>query len=487
MSTQNSGAVTITGGTITGLSSAIPVPSGGTGATTLTGYVKGNGTSLMTASATIPNTDITGLGTMSTQGSDAVTITGGTANGLTIGASNPAAATVTTLRINSTLSLAGATGTSGQVLTSNGASAPTWQSVAGVGTVTSVDVSGGTTGLTTSGGPVTSSGTITLAGTLAIANGGTGATSAANALTALGAYPATNPSGFGVGTVTSVAALTLGTTGTDLSSSVATGTTTPVITLNVPTASATNRGVLSAADWTTFNSKGSGTITSVTGTAPVVSSGGTTPAISMAAANTTTDGYLTSTDWNTFNGKGAGTVTSVTGTAPVVSSGGATPAISMAAASTSVSGYLTSTDWNTFNSKDAGPSFSAYQSSAQTLSSNTWTKINLQTEEWDTNSNFDNTTNYRFTPTVGGYYQVNGAVAISSVNTSITTALYKNGSNFKISNQSNANMYIGNVSALVFLNGSTDYIEMYCNIGLGQALSAGSVTTYFQAALVRSA
>jgi hypothetical protein len=46
----------------------------------------------------------------------------------------------------------------------------------GAGSVTSVDVSGGTTGLTTSGGPVTSSGTITLAGTLAVANGGTGAT-----------------------------------------------------------------------------------------------------------------------------------------------------------------------------------------------------------------------------------------------------------------------------------------------------------------------
>jgi hypothetical protein len=59
----------------------------------------------------------------------------------------------------------------------------------------------------------------------------------------------------GSGTVTSVAALTLGTTGTDLSSSVANGTTTPVITLNVPTASATNRGALSSTDWTTFNNK----------------------------------------------------------------------------------------------------------------------------------------------------------------------------------------------------------------------------------------
>jgi len=109
--------------------------------------------------------------------------------------------------------------------------------------------------------------------------------------------------GKGSGTVTSVAALTLGTTGTDLSSTVATGTTTPVITLNVPTASATNRGALSAADWTTFNNKGNGTVTSVTGTAPVVSSGGATPAISMAAATTSVNGYLTSTDWTTFNGK----------------------------------------------------------------------------------------------------------------------------------------------------------------------------------------
>ncbi len=58
-----------------------------------------------------------------------------------------------------------------------------------------------------------------------------------------------------VGTVTSVAALTLGTTGTDLTSTVANSTTTPVITLNVPTASASNRGALSSADWSTFNAK----------------------------------------------------------------------------------------------------------------------------------------------------------------------------------------------------------------------------------------
>lgn len=57
------------------------------------------------------------------------------------------------------------------------------------------------------------------------------------------------------GTVSSVAALTLGTTGTDLSSTVATGTTTPVITLNVPNASASARGALTSTDWSTFNNK----------------------------------------------------------------------------------------------------------------------------------------------------------------------------------------------------------------------------------------
>ena len=55
----------------------------------------------------------------------------------------------------------------------------------GSGTVTSVDVSGGTTGLTTSGGPITDDGTVTLGGTLAIASGGTGQTSASDAINAL--------------------------------------------------------------------------------------------------------------------------------------------------------------------------------------------------------------------------------------------------------------------------------------------------------------
>jgi len=116
--------------------------------------------------------------------------------------------------------------TNGQVLAWNG-TAWTPTAAGGTGTVTSVGVSGGTTGLTTSGGPVTSSGTITLAGTLNVANGGTGATTANSALNALlpsqasnngkvlttdGANTSWTTVGGGSGTVTSVG-VSGGTTG----------------------------------------------------------------------------------------------------------------------------------------------------------------------------------------------------------------------------------------------------------------------------------
>jgi hypothetical protein len=73
---------TITTGTWNG--TTIAVNKGGSGATTLTGYLKGNGTAAFTGSATIPNTDITGLGTMSTQAASAVAITGGSIDGVTL-------------------------------------------------------------------------------------------------------------------------------------------------------------------------------------------------------------------------------------------------------------------------------------------------------------------------------------------------------------------------------------------------------------------
>jgi hypothetical protein len=93
--TTSGGPVTVTG-TIT-LAGTLVVANGGTGATTLTGYVKGAGTTALTASTTIPNTDITGLGTISTQSAGAVAITGGTINGTSIGATTASTGTFTTV------------------------------------------------------------------------------------------------------------------------------------------------------------------------------------------------------------------------------------------------------------------------------------------------------------------------------------------------------------------------------------------------------
>jgi len=90
ITTSGTLAVTLSG-------TALPVANGGTGATTLAGYLYGNGTSAVTASTTIPNTAITGLGTMSTQNSNTVVITGGTIDGTSIGATTTSTGAFTTV------------------------------------------------------------------------------------------------------------------------------------------------------------------------------------------------------------------------------------------------------------------------------------------------------------------------------------------------------------------------------------------------------
>ena len=93
--TTSGGPVTVSG--IITLAGTLVPSNGGTGATTLTGYVYGNGTSTMTASTTIPNTAITGLGTMSTQAANSVAITGGSINGTSVGATTASTVRGTTV------------------------------------------------------------------------------------------------------------------------------------------------------------------------------------------------------------------------------------------------------------------------------------------------------------------------------------------------------------------------------------------------------
>jgi len=199
--------------------------------------------------------------------------------------------------------------------------------------------------LTTTG----SSGASTLVGTvLNVPNytlNGLGGVPSSRQLTINGtAYDLTSDRSWTVGTVTSVSSLTLGTSGTDLSSSVSSGTTTPVITLNVPTASATNRGVLSPSDWSTFNSKGGGSVTSVAaltiGTSgsditSTVANGTTTPVITLnvPTASGTTRGALSTSDWTAFNNKQAAGnyITSLTGEATASGPGAASIALGTAA------------------------------------------------------------------------------------------------------------------------------------------------------------
>ena len=122
MSVQDANAVAITGGSVTGITD-ITVSDGGTGVSTLTGYVQGSGTSPLTASITIPVSDITGLGTMATQNANAVAVTGGTINGTTVGATIRAAVSATTLNANDASVISVSSASAALTVTQTGAGA----------------------------------------------------------------------------------------------------------------------------------------------------------------------------------------------------------------------------------------------------------------------------------------------------------------------------------------------------------------------------
>ena len=137
-----------------------------------------------------------------------------------------------------------------------------------------------------------------------------------------------------------------------------------------------------------------------------------------------------------------------------------------------------------------GPAFRAYSSSQTSISSDTFTKISLAVEVFDTNSNFASS---RFTPTVAGYYLVSGCVAFATVGTTgILSAIAKNGSTSSPqtlgSGQTDSPSVRSNVSDIIYLNGSTDYVEL-CGFHskAGGASTSGNEQTYFSACLIRSA
>ncbi len=134
-----------------------------------------------------------------------------------------------------------------------------------------------------------------------------------------------------------------------------------------------------------------------------------------------------------------------------------------------------------------GPAFSAYQSSAQaTVTGGIWTKVVLQAEEFDTNANFDNVTNYRFTPTVAGYYQVNGGFNNNATAGQVLVAIFKNGAEYKRGVQTPVAVEAA-MGTLVHLNGSTDYVELYVHFAVTSTVNPGLQLTYFNGFLARAA
>jgi hypothetical protein len=270
----------------------VAVANGGTGAATLTGYVKGSGTSAMTASSTIPTTDLSGTITNAQLANSAITING------------------TSTSLGGSIS---------------------------VGTVTSVAATAGT-GISVSGSPITGSGTLNITNT---APDQTVVLTAGTGISTSGTYPnftITNTSPSSGGTVTSV-------TGT--APVVSSGGNTPAISMAAATTSV--NGYLTSTDWNTFNNKQpAGTyVNSVSGTTGrITSTGGTTPVIDLASGVATAGTTGSSTLIPVVTIDTYGRVTSITtasnpqGTVTSVSGTGTVSGISLSGTVTS-SGSLT--------------------------------------------------------------------------------------------------------------------------------------------------
>lgn len=136
-------------------------------------------------------------------------------------------------------------------------------------------------------------------------------------------------------------------------------------------------------------------------------------------------------------------------------------------------------------------SFYAYPSTSQSIAANTATKIQHNSEVFDAGNMFDSTTNYRFTPTIAGYYFVVGSITMTSIadGKRIASDIYKNGALYFFAQaySSVAAATVGiNASGILYLNGSTDYIEHFCfhDDTVSRSTLNDQIYSYFMAVLV---
>lgn len=134
------------------------------------------------------------------------------------------------------------------------------------------------------------------------------------------------------------------------------------------------------------------------------------------------------------------------------------------------------------------PAFSAYNNAGQSISAATQTKVTFNTEDFDTNNNFSSS---RFTPTVAGYYYLTSQIRNDSgVAGANWIAFFKNGSEYIRGTEQGSNYCPQfQASLLLYLNGSTDYVEIYYYSGTGATIGNSQyfVANRFTGYLVRAA
>ena len=138
------------------------------------------------------------------------------------------------------------------------------------------------------------------------------------------------------------------------------------------------------------------------------------------------------------------------------------------------------------------PAFSAVVTGTTTITSGVFTKMVFNSENWDTANCYDSTTNYRFTPNVAGYYLITGSldVGTSTNQNRAIPVIYRNGSAYRAGvnmGTANGNSFNSNVSSQVYLNGTTDYVELFAFVLASTAQYTASTGTWFDGVLVRAA
>jgi hypothetical protein len=408
MAYQDSGSVSITGGSIDGTT------IGGTAAAAVTGTT-------ITA-----NTQFSGAGTGLT----------GTAASLSIGGTAALATAVAGGAANEIVYQTGA-GVSafataptvdGTILSWTSAGGFAWASPGGTGTVTSVSGSGGTTGLTLTGGPITSSGTLTLGGTLGIANGGTGQVTAAAAFQALS--PIAAQGDLIVGGLSGVPTnLTIGTNGQVLTSNGTTATWAAPAATGVTTFSAGTTGF----------------------TPSTATSGGITLAGTLNVSNGGT-GATTLTGYVYGNGSGAMTASS---TIPTTSLSGTVTNAQLANSSLTINGNSVSLGGSTTVTADTTAALTFDNSGTGSASGTT----------------FNGSTAYTISYNTLGASPVAGSASIVTVGT-ITSGVW-NGTSIANANLANSSITFGGTAAAL---GTTVSVFNAVDIGTTTA-GAGKFTT----------